>query len=389
LPIFKAFKWISAPEEFEKDQIKGNLLAAITVDPQLIEARLKLTEIYIIEKNLKKAQEQIENLFRLSPPNLKIMTLLSGIKLLEGNTKAAEEILNIIIQQTPNYTPAFIRLGLLYHMTGKNEQAINLLKKAFEQRPDQLGIINKIIDIYTSENKYNDAIDLATSLMLTGNETTKAFFVNMKGEIYLKIKDSEAALDSFVMAKELNPTYIKPYMNIANILYSKKEFKKSLKEFQEIEQINPSNVEALIAIALISDIQGNFIQAEQYYRKVLEIIPDHPDATNNLAFILSEKIEFLEEAFRLAKIARVKSPKNPNVLDTLGWIYYQKGNYLGALSELNASLNINPNNALICFHYGMALYRTKEYEKAKKYIKKALKIDPQFKDAEKARKILN
>jgi len=73
----------------------------------------------------------------------------------------------------------------------------------------------------------------------------------------------------------------------------------------------------------------------------------------------------------------------------MGWAYYQKGNYLHALSELEESLKLEPNSALACFHYGMALYRTQEFEKARHYFIKAIKIDPDFRDAAKAEKMLN
>ena len=77
------------------------------------------------------------------------------------------------------------------------------------------------------------------------------------------------------------------------------------------------------------------------------------------------------------------------VLDTMGWLYYQKGIYLSARSELEESLNIHPESALACYHYGMTLYRMKEYETAKKYFEKALKIDLNFDGAQLVRKILN
>ncbi|MBU1342870.1 MAG: tetratricopeptide repeat protein, partial [Proteobacteria bacterium] len=59
------------------------------------------------------------------------------------------------------------------------------------------------------------------------------------------------------------------------------------------------------------------------------------------------------------------------------------------LSELEDSINLNPESALACYHYGMILYRTKEYEKAREYLKKALAIDPVFKGAKTAQKMLN
>lgn len=377
------------PEEFEKDQIKANFLAAITVDPKLTDARLKLTEIYILEKDIKRAKEQIEEIFKWTAPNIKIMTLLVGVNLLEGNLKEAEEILRVIIREKPDYTPAYIRLGFLYESTDRKEQAIAILQQAFERDPNQLKIVNIIIGVYISDKKYNSALALVETFHSKASPDTYSFFENLKGEIYLKLNDIDRAFIHFETAQKLKPDFIPPHMHMANIFSKRNYPDKALESYQRVEKIDPGYVPALIAMGTVFNIQGNLIQAEAYYLKVLDRQPDHPGAANNLAFILSEKKGTIDEAFKYARIAREKAPKDPNVLDTIGWIYYQKGNYLNALSELEESLRLNPQSALASYHYGMTLYRTQEYEKARTYFNRALEIDPKFKDAKIVKKMLN
>lgn len=71
------------------------------------------------------------------------------------------------------------------------------------------------------------------------------------------------------------------------------------------------------------------------------------------------------------------------------WIFYQKGNYFSALSEFEDSLGKAADNPMVNFHYGMALYQTKSYEQARKFLKKALALDPEFRGAKEARKMIN
>lgn len=388
--IFRAaMGMLDKPEEFEKDQIKGNLLAAITVDPNLVEARIKLTEIYITEKNLIKAREQIEKIFSLTPPSIKTMTLLAGVYVLEGNFTEAEKILNVIIEEKPEYIPAYIRLGLLYRATNRTKESIELFEKAYGMDTNQIGVVKMISNTLLTEKKPQKALETVERLSAKSDEVHKAFFDTLIGEILLRLDRKKEAIQRFENAKKLKPDYIRPYMYTANFLRIENRLMDALREYQAVEKINPDFVPALFAIGTIFDLQGNVNQAEKYYRKVIELNPDHIDATNNLAYILAGKPESLEEAFRLAKKAREKMPKDPNVLDTMGWIFYQKGNYLNALSELEESLSINPDSALATYHYGMALYQTKKYEEARKYLKKALEMDPGFDGAENARKILN
>nr|WP_319393052.1 tetratricopeptide repeat protein [uncultured Desulfobacter sp.] len=388
--IFRAAAgMLNKPEEFEIDQIKGNLLAAITVDPSLLDARIKLLEIYILEKNLTKAKEQMQEISKLSAPNIRIMTLLSGIHLLEGDTQGAQQILENIIKNRPGYSPAYIRLGMLCSSLGKPDKALDYLKKAFDMKPDQVGIVTMMVNIYMGRGENDQALKLADNYAQRLFPEKKAFFNNLKGEIYLASRQPETAVGFFEKATRQEPRFIQPRMHMANLMTSQKKLNEALEQYKQIESVNPAHLPTLISMGVIYDTLGNVNKAEEYYRKVLELNPKHADAANNLAFILSERKKTVDEAFDYASIAREEDPKNPNVLDTMGWVFYQKGNYLNALSELEESLRIKPESALACFHYGMALYRTQEFEKARQYFKKALDIDPKFKDAETARQMLN
>lgn len=388
--IFRAAAgMLDNPEAFEKDQIKGNLLAAITVDPSLLDARIKLLEIYILEKNLSKAKEQMQEIFKLSAPNIRIMTLLSGIHLLEGDPQGAQQILETIIKNRPGYLPAYIRLGMLYNSQGNPDKALDYLKKAYDMNPDQIGIVTMMVNIHMTRGENNQALKVAEMYAEKLFPEKKAFFDNLKGEIYLASRDTDTAFVFFEKAARQESRFVQPRMHMAKLLTGQKKLNEALEQYQQIESVNPAHVPTLISMGVIYDTLGNVSQAEAYYRKVLELNPKHADAANNLAFILSERKEAVDEAFEYASIAREEDPKNPNVLDTMGWVFYQKGNYLNALSELEESLKIKPDSALACFHYGMALYRTKAFEKARQYFKKALDIDPKFKDAETARQMLN
>lgn len=388
--IFRAAQgMLDNPEEFEQDQIKSNLMAAVTLDPKFLGARIKLLEIYILEKNPTKAKEQMGHIFKLSKPNTKIMTLLSGLRLLEGDKKRAEEILLTIIENKPRYIPAYIRLGLLYASTAQPDQALEYFQKAYDMAHEQTGIIKMMVNIYLSQKKYAQALDLVKTMADASEKSAAPFFDNLAGEIYLTAGQPQVAFDQFSKAARESPDFISPKMHMAKLLVAQKKKHKALAIYKEVEEHNPDFVPALIAIGFMYDLSGNINQAERYYRKVLERAPKHPDAANNLAFILSEKKGGTDEALKYADIARKRAPKNANVLDTMGWVYYQKGNNLNALSELEESLKLNPDAALTCFHYGMALYRNQAFEKARQYFRKALKIDPGFRDAATARTMLN
>ena len=128
--------------------------------------------------------------------------------------------------------------------------------------------------------------------------------------------------------------------------------------------------------------------AEKYYRETLEIDPQNALAANNLAFILAEGDGNLKEALDLASKAKEIAPDDPNIMDTLGWVYLKNEYYDFALMELKEAAAKLDDIPQVQYHLGMAWYKKGEKEKARDAFEKALGLGGTFKGAEKARSVL-
>jgi len=204
----------------------------------------------------------------------------------------------------------------------------------------------------------------------------------------LKQKALKKAKDFYISAIKADPYLLPPYMSLGKIFRGSNQLEEAAFWYQEVVDRYPGYLPAHLFLAWIYDTQKKPENAEAHYRSALGIEPEHANAANNLAFLLAEKGEALEEAFSLARIARIKSPDDPDVLDTMGWIYYKKGSYENAISEFEESLSLAPDNPVVCYHLGLALYRINEFEKAKQYLRRALKLNPEFNGAVMARSLI-
>ncbi|MEH0022894.1 MAG: tetratricopeptide repeat protein [Desulfobacter sp.] len=388
--IFRAAAgMLDNPEAFEKDQIRENLIAALTIDPTLVEARRSLATQYLLEERADKAREQVEEILKQGPPDYLTMNIVAGINMLEGEPDKAEEILNTIVRENPAYVPAYIRLGFFYKQRNDPAKAVSFFEKAYEKDRSAIGLVDEIIGILVTGKAYSEALDVIEKYGRDAEPDDLPFFNNLRGEVLLAEGRRKEAMPWFEKAVALAPGFIRPRMRLARYWGRSGQPDKALEQYMAIETVNPGHLPALIGIGLILDAKQDTAGAEAYYRKALALAPRNALIANNLAFLLSEKKGGLEEAFHLAQTARTLAPNSPDVLDTLGWIYYQKGSYFNALSEFEEGLKLAPDNAILQYHYGMALYMTKAYEKARVHLKKALALDPGFKGSEAARKILN
>ena len=140
---------------------------------------------------------------------------------------------------------------------------------------------------------------------------------------------------------------------------------------------------------MIYDAQQKYDNAKEYYRKGLKINPNFAPAANNLAYLYAEKGGNVDEALNLAQSAKEQFPDDPNISDTLGWVYYKKNVFSRAIVYLKEANEKVQNNAMMRYHLGMAYYKNGEKENARRELRKALGLDPKFGGAEEAKEVLS
>src|SRR5262252_4129669 len=107
-------------------------------------------------------------------------------------------------------------------------------------------------------------------------------------------------------------------------------------------------------VGVIEQMQGRTADARQTFERVMATDSRAAVAANNLAWIYADANEQLDTALQLAQTAKAAMAKNAAVDDTLGWVYYRKGLMSQAISSLQQSVQLQPNNASYQYHLGLA-----------------------------------
>ena len=107
---------------------------------------------------------------------------------------------------------------------------------------------------------------------------------------------------------------------------------------------NPRHSLALFQLGLIHIEQEKWSEAQKSFLTAREIKPTDGAVANNLGFIaikgnndFDTGLPLIEEALRL-------SPKNPSILSSLGWAYFNAKEYRKAAEHLEAALRHVPDN---------------------------------------------
>jgi Flp pilus assembly protein TadD len=121
---------------------------------------------------------------------------------------------------------------------------------------------------------------------------------------------------------------------------------------------------------------------------VLQLEPNAAVAANNLAWLYVESGVNLDLALQLAQTAKAGMPTQPEVSDTLGWIYCRKGLLSQAIRELEETIQRDPLNPLYQYHLGVAYAKNGNRDKAKRALEAALRLRPDFEGAADATRLL-
>jgi tetratricopeptide (TPR) repeat protein len=127
----------------------------------------------------------------------------------------------------------------------------------------------------------------------------------------------------------------------------------------------PDSVELRYAIASVYEEQGLISAALRELSLVVKARPNDPAALNALGFTLADHTKSLARAHKLIERAHAAAPRNPAILDSLGWVYYRQGRSADALPYLEAAY-ADDHDGDVAAHLGEVLWQLGRQDEAQR-----------------------
>lgn len=134
--------------------------------------------------------------------------------------------------------------------------------------------------------------------------------------------------------------------------------------------------ESCIGYTDIAWISGDLKTTLQIAKICLRRFKNNAFILNSVGYImlLLNPTKYLEEAEKLLMEAHKLAPNNAAIYDSLGWLFYYKGEYLKALKWLKKSIEKEPNDMVVYYHIAVVLTHLNRPCEAKKYLRKAFEL---------------
>ena len=111
------------------------------------------------------------------------------------------------------------------------------------------------------------------------------------------------------------------------------------------------------------DSQETFDKMETDLRSILTLDDDNSVILNALGYSMLIYTDRTQEAYNLIKKAHDINPKDPAIIDSLGWVLFKLGKLEDALNYLNDAYALN-KDAEIAAHLGEVLWVLNKREQA-------------------------
>lgn len=353
------------------DNTDGALSAVkrgLQINPQAEE--LAVLALGLWDAKLPEADELVQKLLAGKPrPELRLAYArrLAGA---ERGTEAYAQALRAT-SEVPSYADGWLVQGTLEYQNKKTDQAQASLTQFLKLRnattspaPQDAGMVQAYLILsQIAEQRQNLDEALAYLQKIDGAqeplriESRKAALLARQG----KLAQARALLRDF---PESQPGDARLKTNAeVQLLRDNKQFQLAYDVLTDSAQRFPDDVELLYEQAMAAEKIGKSAEMEQLLRKVIAAKPDYHHAYNALGYSLADRNMRLPEARALINKALEFAPKDPFILDSLGWLEFRSGNFAQALSILSQAYQARPD-AEIAAHLGEVLWAMNRKDEA-------------------------
>jgi tetratricopeptide (TPR) repeat protein len=383
--------------------------------PEYLPAKLMQVQISLSTGDAKAAvrlgSELLDKLNKTAPDRetspqmlaeLKIKTLLTrgSAQAQLGNLNAARQDFDAAKGVSDRSTDVYNNLAALTKAQGKTAEALGFYENALAIDPLNQVALAGLIDLQARQNEIGKAHARLDQLLAANPNNATLHY--LKAQAYGYEKNAVAAESELRKTLELNSNFIAAYSALGALFVNTKQEDRAIAEYRKILELRPDNSTAYTLIGMLEDSRKNYSAAAESYRKALEKDPNALIAANNLAWAYAVHKELngnLDEAVRLAQAVVQQNPNVAGFVDTLGWVYYQKGLHAAAVDQLQKAVSIDERVASMGnvspsptyrYHLGMALKAKGDSGAAKRELEMALRLGEKvpFADGEDARKAL-
>jgi tetratricopeptide (TPR) repeat protein len=364
--------------------LMGNLAAFQAKDPDALYGYAYLA-LQLNQLNI--ALQTVDRIIAQRPELDKPIIMRSRILQQQGKEKAALESLETVING--GKATFFLRLayGQMLIETDHISKAQALFEQLEQEQPKSPDVLMAQGILATEQLEYKQAEGYFQRLLGVDRSAAQArFYLGRLAELqghpemainwYSSITKGALVIDAQVrqavlMAQQDHMHEARRHLQILSknfpdqaarfqlaegeILVDAGRYKEAMAYYNKALQDRSSDTNLLYARAMVAENLGRLDIFERDLHRILEISPNNAEALNALGYTLAARTKRFDEALRYISRAMELKPNNAFILDSMGWVHYRLGDYDKAEKYLLKAMQIHKDPE-IAAHLGEVLW---------------------------------
>lgn len=299
----------------QPEKAKDQLIAALEVEPQNVEAHFLLGKIYGAEGQYGEMVKSFARSLELGPKfeveieqtshNYWAREYNSGVSYAQGDVPDFDKALRGFKNATlidAERLEAWRNLAYVYYQMERVEDAIATYQHITTHALDDANSFYSLGVLYLNERRFEDAATVLGSLVEIDPQHVEGHINRAVAQVNLE--DFSGAEESYKQAIAIDPESANPYYNLGNLYWQQKDYTKALAGYAKAVELDPADDDALYNLAITHLALEDMDSALPLLEKLAARMPDNAAVWRELGRIYAVKgqIEKSKDAYDREKV---------------------------------------------------------------------------------------
>jgi len=356
-----------------------NAAMAITHDPKRVEYRELLAQIFINSGQFEKAAVEYRMILQLDPQNVTatytLAQLLERVKPLE-----ALELYNVLVARQGPTWEVMLQIVQLNSMLQRHDKAAEALEQMLKIDPSNLQLKQNLAEAYLRLKQFEKAHDVLSDV-LEKNPDNVMLRATL-ADVFLQQNDWASAkkeLTTILASDSLDPdTHLRIGMAYyARTIKDTLVIPEAIDVFKQYEKNYPSDARPYVFLGVLHRGIRKDSAAENYFTRATQAANWNGDAWWQLGWMYFDKQDFME-TISILKKAKQYVPEDFRIFMLLGIAYNRAGLQQDSRVALERAVELNPRDLNALSSLGLTYDALEMHAESDSSYERALRIDPAF-----------
>ncbi|MGB5985596.1 MAG: tetratricopeptide repeat protein [Desulfobacterales bacterium] len=391
-------------EEDQLDAAKKIYQILVRKFPESYVGSFYLGRIHSAQNNLEDAAQAFARTLDLVPdleePRLELAEVYTKL----GRWMEAQELYQSILEEDPDHLRARLGMGMVLQEMDEDQPSQLLFKRVARQCDADPEVLKSIfqqfwdreqfeagLDVFNLLSPYLkrtrdhhywqgllleavDSLDQAIREFQTVDPASQYFEKAVVHAAYLlqeteRITQAVDFLESVIARVSDNPEF---YLYLAGLHEETQNYEAALETVNKGLILDNANARLHFRQGVVADKLGRKAETIAAMETVIGLDPQNATALNYLGYTYADLGKNLDQAEYYIREALKYKPDDGYITDSLGWVYYQRGEYDQALKILLKASELAPDDPVILEHVGDAYLKISDRDNALRFYRRSL-----------------